>query len=431
MNRIFGVALVATATLAAATIASSTGGPNAKLANEDRVYGGGTFGPGCAMPGAQCIGNTRSFSVDAHATSNDQAAYGDIWYGAPRGQDQHAQITCLAVHGTKAVVAGIIDQATRPSIVGWWAVFFFDAHGTPARGARDRASLGYLGPPSQTQQPAGFPYVCPSPDTGAPYTSAPPGYLPIKGGDIAVNDSNQLPVSDSTQVVVPRGQSLQVAFAEDLTGFGSSLEPGIANAVRMAVDAHPTVHDFPIQVNAVNAPCGDATGDVAAADSIAANIQNVGVLGQFCSTGFDQALPVYEGAGLVTITGSATNDALPSFATTVFDRTAVADAGGFASWYAAVSQLPSDLAWRQAYTLRFGTAPTDFADLYFDAAGLLLRNLESVSTVDGGSLVVNRAALAQAVRGTTSYEGVTCTITLDPATGNRLNDPNALSRCAH
>jgi hypothetical protein len=27
-------------------------------------------------------------------------------------------------------------------------------------------------------------------------------------------------------------------------------------------------------------------------------------------------------------------------------------------------------------------------------------------------------------------QGVSCTITLDPATGNRLNDPTALSRCA-
>ena len=81
--------------------------------------------------------------------------------------------------------------------------------------------------------------------------------------------------------------------------------------------------------------------------------------------------------------------------------------------------------------VQFGTAPTAFADLYYDAASLLIRGLQKVSTVDGGgNLVINRAALAQAVRNTTKYQGVTCTITLDPATGNRIDSPTALSRCA-
>jgi ABC-type branched-subunit amino acid transport system substrate-binding protein len=307
-------------------------------------------------------------------------------------------------------------------------IFYVD-NGPPGSGA-DLASPLYAGPPDPAGWPAGFPYVCPSPDTGVPALGIFRSFIPISRGDIVVQDTNAAPSSDSTQVAVSHGQPVEIALAEDQTGSASSFTPGVANAVRMAVDAHPTIHGFPIQINAVNAPCGgDPAADVAAAKSIAANLQNVGVLGQLCSGGFDQALPVYETAGLVTISGSATSDALPSFGPTVFDRTAVNDAGGFDAWYATVSQLPSDLQWRQAYTLRFGTAPTDFADLYYDAAGLLIRNLDSVSTVDHGSLVVNRAALAGAVRGTTNYKGVTCTVTLDPATGNRLNDPAALARC--
>jgi hypothetical protein len=69
-------------------------------------------------------------------------------------------------------------------------------------------------------------------------------------------------------------------------------------------------------------------------------------------------------------------------APTVFNRTVVADGDGFDSWYATVSQLPSDLAWQQAYELRFGTGPTAFADLYYDAASLLIRNLQNVSSID-------------------------------------------------
>jgi ABC-type branched-subunit amino acid transport system substrate-binding protein len=234
--------------------------------------------------------------------------------------------------------------------------------------------------------------------------------------------------SNATLVAIPRGQPVQIALAAafDAPGF----EPSIANAVEMAVEAHPAIRGFPIHVNVVSAPCGDAAGDVAAATRITSNLQNVGVLGQFCSSGFDQALPIYQRAGLVTISGSATNDDLPSFAPAVFNRTVVDD-DTFDSWYAAVSQLPSDLAWQQAFRVEFGAAPSAFADLYYDAASLLIRDLQRVSTVDRGDrLIVNRAALAQAVRNTTRFQGVSCTITLDPATGNRLDDPAALSRCA-
>ena len=236
--------------------------------------------------------------------------------------------------------------------------------------------------------------------------------------------------SDSTQVVVQRGHPVQVAFANDLTGFASGFAVSFANAVHMAVEAHPAIRGFPVQINLVDAPCGDPAADVAAAASIVANSQNVGVLGQVCSFGFDQALPVYQSGGLVTITGSATADGLPSFGPTVFNRTAVNDGDGFESWYAAVSLLPRDLDWRQAYALEFGTSPAPYADLYYDAAGLLIRNLQEVSTLDSGNLVINRAALAQAVRNTTKYQGVSCRITLDPATGNRLNDATALSHCS-
>ena len=241
--------------------------------------------------------------------------------------------------------------------------------------------------------------------------------------------------SNSTQVVVPRGQPVEVAFAADLTGLTSGFAVSLGNAVKMAVDAHPAIRGFPIQINLVNAPCGDPTADLAAATSIVANTQNVAVLGHFCSTGDAVALPVYQTADLVTISGSTTDPSLPLFGSDVFNSVAVPDGccpyvDQFSPWYDTVMTLPSDLAWRQAFTAQFGTAPTAFADLYYDAAGLLVRDVQSTSSIDGGgNLVINRAALARAVRNTAKYQGVTSTITLDP-TGYRTNDPTALSRCA-
>ena len=242
--------------------------------------------------------------------------------------------------------------------------------------------------------------------------------------------------SNSTQVVVPRGQPVQVAFAADLSGLTSGFAASLGNAVQMAVDAHPAIRGFPIQINLVDAPCGDATADLTAATSVVANAQNVAVLGPFCSTADAVALPVFEAADLVTISGSTTNPSLPAVGPDVFNSVAVPDSccpyvDQFDPWYATVMTLPSDLAWQQAYAQKFGTAATAFADLHYDAASLLIRDLQNTSSIDGsGNLVINRTALAQAVRSTTKYQGVTCTITLEPTTGYRIDDPIALSRCA-
>jgi ABC-type branched-subunit amino acid transport system substrate-binding protein len=170
--------------------------------------------------------------------------------------------------------------------------------------------------------------------------------------------------------------------------------------------------------------------DAAAASAIVANTQILGVIGHACSSGLTAALPIYEAAGVVTISGSATADSLPTLGPTIFNRTAVSDGDGFADWYARVTALPTDVAWREAYAAEFGQPPAVFADLYYDATLLLLRKLQEVGTLDRGSLVVDRAALAAAVRDTVGFRGVSCTITLDPATGNRLNDAAALDRCA-
>jgi ABC-type branched-subunit amino acid transport system substrate-binding protein len=241
--------------------------------------------------------------------------------------------------------------------------------------------------------------------------------------------------SDSSQVAVSRGGPVQVAFATDLTGLTSSFAAGLENAVQMAVEAHPAIRGFPIQINVVNMPCGDPTADLTAAASIVANAQDVGVLGPFCSTADAVALPVFDASEVVTLSGSTTNPFLPPLGPHVFNSIDVSDSccpytDLSDPWYAIVATLPSDFGWQQAYTLEFGTAPVTFGDLYYDAASLLIRDLQNTSNIDvSGNLVINRAALAQAVRNTTNYQGATCTITLD-ATGYRLNDPTALSRCA-
>jgi ABC-type branched-subunit amino acid transport system substrate-binding protein len=244
----------------------------------------------------------------------------------------------------------------------------------------------------------------------------------------------QAPAGKSSKVVVSKGKAIQIAAVLPFSGGAVALGQSAANAVQMAVDQHGPIRGFAVQINDFDAPCG---GDVLqahidAANAVVVNTQNVGVLGHACSGPFRAALPIYENAGVVTISGSATGETLPSAGPSVFNRTVVYDNNGGSSgngWYGDVQALPSDRAWRDAYTARFGQPPADYADLYFDAANVLFAALDKVASPDGkGNLVIDRAALAAAVRSTTGLAGVSCTISID-SLGNRVNDPAALAGC--
>ncbi len=243
-------------------------------------------------------------------------------------------------------------------------------------------------------------------------------------------------VTDGAPVVVQRGQPVQFAFTADTTQGSPFAEftTSAENAIQMAIERHPTIRGFPIQVNNVETLCLDGD-NTASATAIVGNAQNTAVLGNLCSFAFQSALPIYEAAGVVTISGSASASFLPPLGPTVFNRTIVVtetagDPGDI--WLSQVATLPSVLEWEQEYEAEFGIAPflEPLTALYFDAASLLIGRLQQVSRIVNGDLVIDRAALASAVRNTTKFQGVTCTITLDPLTGNRVNDPAALARCA-
>ncbi len=247
-------------------------------------------------------------------------------------------------------------------------------------------------------------------------------------GETAVGASPQ-----AAHVVIPPGQPLQIAVAVDDTGLGAFFGPSAREAVQMAIEQHPTVRGFPIKVNAFSAPCDNGSpaslaDNTTAANAVVGNTQTVAVLGQTCSPEATAWLPIYQTAGLVTINGSTTGP-VAALGPTVFNGTAVPDPD-FTPWYATVKALPGDLRWRSSFQARFGSPPSDFADLYYDAANVLLTAIEETATIDDGSLVIDPAALATDVRHTSGLPGVTCSITLDPVTGYRVDDPAALARCA-
>jgi hypothetical protein len=168
------VFVVLAGALAVAGLAYSTGGPNAQLVNQDRLYGGGGTDPGCFVPDIGfCRVVSTDFSIDAHATGTGNAAYGDLV--ARNGS--HNQVTCLAVDGNHAVVGA-------RNAGGLTATFYVDN----GPGQLDLVSPLYSGPDDPSQWPPGFPYVCPSPDVGAPAFGLIPSFIPISRGNIVVQD---------------------------------------------------------------------------------------------------------------------------------------------------------------------------------------------------------------------------------------------------
>jgi ABC-type branched-subunit amino acid transport system substrate-binding protein len=268
------------------------------------------------------------------------------------------------------------------------------------------------------------------------------GVLAVASLGLACAAAGAAPAAASS-VIVPPGAPVQIAFVADRSGTAASYYAGIRNAARMALQLQGTIRGFRVQLNDdLDAPCTSIAQGVADANTVVGNPQNVAVIGHFCSpslggTGLPgtcpspsatSALSIYEHSGVVVINGSTTNPCLSAIGPSVFNATIISDPGSDA-WYAQVTALPIDRLWQLIYQAEFGVAPTGFADLYFDATRVLLTRIAQISRVVQGSLVIDRAALAQAVRHTTGFPGVTCSISLDPATGYRVNDQAALARC--
>jgi beta-xylosidase len=93
----------------------------------------------------------------------------------------------------------------------------------------------------------------------------------------------------------------------------------------------------------------------------------------------------------------------------------------FGPWDPTINSLASVQAWAAEFTNIYGRAPHTIAKYAYDAATLLLTRIDQVSQVDGGgNLVIDRLALAAAVRNTANYQGVTSVVSLD-VNGNRLH----------
>lgn len=185
-TRLVGFVVVA-CVLVGAGVAYSAASPSAKLAKQDRVYGGGQFGPGCFTP-ILCFVAARNLAVDAHSEGDGSEPVGNSTYGAPGGFESIRSVTCLRVEGSRGVIGGVIVAGADTGF--WYAQYFVDRGGPSAGpGSRDLVSPSFTDAANAPSWPEGFPYTCPSPTTG--FAGGEPVYLELDEGDIVVQDAPQ------------------------------------------------------------------------------------------------------------------------------------------------------------------------------------------------------------------------------------------------
>jgi hypothetical protein len=170
--------------LAGASVAWSAAGGDGPL--QDRLAGGGIFGPGCSDGATPfCIGAARSFSIDAASNPEGGGAYGTLFVGRQSSglSGLPGRVTCLAVAGDTAVAGGYIVDAPA----GAPDVFFIymQDRGRPGSVVGDRASANFIDFSTATDLPEGFPRECPPVGNDAFGL----GYFTLTGGDVQIRDA--------------------------------------------------------------------------------------------------------------------------------------------------------------------------------------------------------------------------------------------------
>jgi hypothetical protein len=174
------ICIIAVALMASvAAWPAQAGGPPGPA--QDRVYGSSWVPAGSCTSGADvfCTQRDRELNILAVSSPTGGGAYGTVTFGAPDTGVTigSARVTCLAVHGTTAVVSGVVTDYIDPAVVGFAYRVFIRDTGTPGSLERDGISANFF-------DDSVDPETCDTLDTGALGS----GYFVVTHGDFAVED---------------------------------------------------------------------------------------------------------------------------------------------------------------------------------------------------------------------------------------------------
>ncbi len=130
--------------------------------------------------------------------------------------------------------------------------------------------------------------------------------------DDAMEDGEHLGDGSLGTVTVEAGAAIQIRSLEAITGDVAFLGLPNAIATELAVADYGQIHGFDVEVGARLDDTCSADGGQAAAQTIVADEQVVGVIGTSCSGAATAAAPLISEAGMVMISASNTSPALTS-----------------------------------------------------------------------------------------------------------------------
>lgn len=133
---------------------------------------------------------------------------------------------------------------------------------------------------------------------------------------------------------IPAGNTIKIGMGAPMTGGDASFGIDIAQGAKVAIQDAGEFQGFKFELVAED-DFGNAEGGAAVANKFVADPTIVAVAGHIFSGATAAAMPIYEKAGVPMMSPSATNPALTTMGSKVFNRVAFTDAtqGKFAAQY--------------------------------------------------------------------------------------------------
>lgn len=301
-----------------------------------------------------------------------------------------------------------------------------DADDADDAGAGDNGATLVAGP-AATELPAATSTLAPDPtETPVPPTAT---LLPTPTRMAAAEPT--LPPDPWGEVIIPAGEPILIAFIGDLSGAASEIGKRQVEAFMMAIQDTEIVRDFPIEPLVRDGACSADQG-AEAASAVSALPNLVGLVGHTCSVSCASGIPVYEENHLVSISGSCTmTDLTEANWWGLFNRVAVREDRITDEFILQMIQAPPFIEFAANFEERAGMplVTEELGDLSplvaytYDATRILLEGIGLAAREDDqGNLIIGRQALAETVRSTPRYPGVTGMISFDERGDRVLTD---------
>jgi serine/threonine protein kinase len=214
------------------------------------------------------------------------------------------------------------------------------------------------------------------------------------------------------------GDHVVVGLSLGLSG-GNSTSRNIAadeeRAARLGIIEFGPIYGLPVTFVVEDSNCS-AQGGTDAANTLTSNPNLVGVVGTSCSVSLRSAMAILDAAHVVFISPSATVDNLNADNLLTFNRDVYADSlNPRGNGAAADTSTEVYKAFASRFTNAFALpCCKPYAAEAYDATVILLSAISQVSTPDGsGGVIIPRMQLANAVRATRGFPGVSGPISFD------------------